>query len=89
MSDSKNVCKELQLKIILNPPTYVALAYVARTPDSSSGEVQKCTCAKCLSGSNNWMMWIKFSGSMDYRKYMVNRDLANELRIKYGIDVND
>lgn len=79
---SENVCKELQLKIMLNPPDEVVIVFIAFKVNYPVKGVYECTCTTC---SGNWKrrLRIKFGGSEDYQEYHIGRNLADNIRGRF------
>lgn len=85
LRERDTICKELQLKLMLNPPDDVSVVYIVEQPDSFLREVYKCTCDGCLSnlGDCKIQLRVKFGGPEEYEEYLIGRDLMYGIRTKH------
>lgn len=69
MNDSNDICKELQLKLLIDPPLYLYTI----APDNMNGiyineDIKKCTCVKCLNSA--WILKVGYAGKSDTCYYL-------------------
>lgn len=68
-----NVCKELELKMILCPPTYITTYYALHDAGSNT-----CPCTKCI--LDPITIDVYWNNTDKYERFTIRRSLINHKR---------